>query len=75
MPLAERHCSWCQKEGKPSFLGYTETCDGSPTHGMCRRHFEQLMREAGATEEEIAAPLAGENVTHIEEYREAHDGV
>jgi hypothetical protein len=55
---AERHCSWCQAEGKPSFLGYTETCDGNPTHGMCQRHYEQMMIEAG---------LSGEPVVRVEE--------
>ena len=47
MPLAERHCSWCQKEGLPSFMGYAETYNGEPTHGMCRRHYRELMAEMG----------------------------
>ena len=44
---AERHCSWCQAEGSPSFLGYAETYNGEPTHGMCRRHYRELMAEMG----------------------------
>ena len=44
---AERHCSWCQKEGLPSFMGYAETYNGEPTHGMCRRHYRELMAEMG----------------------------
>jgi hypothetical protein len=49
-----RACAWCEKE-----LGPVAVKPGqSKTHGVCRRHFEQHLRDAGIAEAEIQASLA-----------------
>jgi len=44
---AERRCSWCEKEGRPSFMGWTDTTDGAPSHGACKYHKLVFDRELG----------------------------
>lgn len=37
-------CAWCQREGWPAFLGEREPLDDqSETHGICRRHLQQIL--------------------------------
>jgi hypothetical protein len=37
-------CAWCQREGGPAFLGEREPLDDeSETHGVCRRHLQQIL--------------------------------
>jgi len=45
---ARRICSWCLAEGRTideATLGWAETSDGSPTHGMCQEHFAKMLAE------------------------------
>lgn len=42
---ARRECAWCIAAGEPSFMGFGETADGSPTHGICARHLKELLAE------------------------------
>ena len=44
---AERRCAWCEKEGRKAFLGWTQTTDGSPSHGICHYHDLVCRREMG----------------------------
>ena len=44
---AKRLCSWCEKEGRKAFLGWTQTTDGSPSHGICHYHDLVCRREMG----------------------------
>jgi len=35
-------CAWCLAEGKTeeaATIGWTETFDGKPSHGICTEHF------------------------------------
>jgi hypothetical protein len=37
-------CAWCEREGKPSYLGEREPYDNlTTTHGICPRHIEQAL--------------------------------
>ena len=37
-------CAWCQREGGPAFLGEREPLDDdSETHGVCRRHLQNIL--------------------------------
>ena len=37
-------CAWCEREGKPSYLGEWEPYDNpAATHGICSRHKEQAL--------------------------------
>ena len=46
----ERHCAWCQKEGKPSFMGLSEPLDDPRrTHGMCPVHFQAVRAQVTIT--------------------------
>src|SRR5207249_10354711 len=37
-------CAWCEREGKPSYLGEWEPYDNpATTHGICSRHKEQAL--------------------------------
>jgi hypothetical protein len=37
-------CAWCQREGRPAFLGEREPLDDeSETHGVCRRHLQSIL--------------------------------
>jgi hypothetical protein len=37
-------CAWCEREGKPSYLGEWEPYDNpATTHGICPRHKEQAL--------------------------------
>lgn len=37
-------CAWCQREGGPAFLGEREPLDDeSETHGVCRRHLQDIL--------------------------------
>jgi len=36
-------CAWCLAEGKSeeeAMLGWTETFDGEPSHGICKHHYD-----------------------------------
>ena len=44
---ARRECSWCQKEGGRSFMGWTDTTDGASSHGICKYHKLVFEREIG----------------------------
>ena len=39
------YCAWCQAEGKPAFLRWTDTSDGMASHGICQCHQEQLLKQ------------------------------
>jgi len=50
-------CAWCLAEGKSeeeSTIGWTETFDGEPSHGICQRHFDIEMAKLDARDKEAA---------------------
>jgi hypothetical protein len=37
-------CAWCEREGKPAYLGECEPYDNpATTHGLCQRHKKQAL--------------------------------
>lgn len=43
-PTLRAFCAWCQRDGGPSFLGDREPFeDDSETHGVCRRHLQEIL--------------------------------
>jgi len=48
MAEAEMRCAWCEREGTPAFLYWTDTSDGSPSHGICARHQAQFLTDLEA---------------------------
>jgi hypothetical protein len=37
-------CAWCQRDGKPGYLGEREPLENpAPTHGICASHKERLL--------------------------------
>jgi len=37
-------CAWCERDGKPGYLGEREPLENpAPTHGVCASHKEQLL--------------------------------
>lgn len=47
-----RACANCEKE-----LGILDRSDRTKSHGMCKRHFMEFVRDAGTPEDEIQQAL------------------
>jgi len=46
----ERHCAWCQGEGKSSFMGLSEPLDDPRrTHGICPAHLQAVRAQVAIT--------------------------
>lgn len=63
-------CAWCEKEGLPSFLRWTDTRGGEPSHGICEYHYSECLRQ---WEDTMGGNGNGNGHSELWEHRDAQE--